>query len=244
MRYLVLATDYDGTLASHGTVAATTLAVLDRVVASGRKLVLVTGRHLPDLKNVFPQLDRFDRVVAENGALLYRPVSGEEKLLCEPPPQAFLDLLRRREIPFSAGRGVVATWEPHQDSVLRAIKDLGLELHVILNKGAVMVLPSGVTKATGLEVALNELGVSPENTVGIGDAENDDVLLTFCGFGVAVANALPMLQDRADFVTRNRSGAGVVELCEYLLKDDLAGLRSRTSARAQTDSGSLLEGTT
>jgi HAD superfamily hydrolase (TIGR01484 family) len=233
MRYLVLATDYDGTLASHGTVADTTLAVLERIVGSGRKLILVTGRHLPDLKNVFPALGIFHRVVVENGALLYRPATRQEKLLCEPPPRAFLDALRERKVPFTAARGIVATWEPHQESVLNTIKDLGLELQVIFNKGAVMVLPSGVNKATGLRTALAELGIDPKHAVGVGDAENDHALLAACGFGVAVANALPALQKRADLVTQNRNGSGVVELCERLLADDLAGLSSQGQGPAK-----------
>ena len=49
-----------------------------------------------------------------------------------------------------SGRCIVATWEPHERHVLETIRDLGLELQVIFNKGAVMVLPSGINKATGL----------------------------------------------------------------------------------------------
>ncbi len=238
MRYQALATDYDGTLASHGTVSDATLAVLKRVLVSGRKLVLVTGRHLPDLRNVFPALDLFHRVVAENGALLYNPSSGEERLLFDPPPGEFLDLLRQRSVPFSTGRGIVATSEPHHVPVIAAIKQLGLDLQVIFNKGSVMVLPSGVNKATGLKIALNELRIAPANVVGIGDAENDDVLLAFCGFGVAVANALPFLKQRADFVTENRSSAGVVELCQQLLANDLADIDGRrpSDSASQCDS--------
>jgi hydroxymethylpyrimidine pyrophosphatase-like HAD family hydrolase len=230
MKYLLLATDYDGTIASQGSVDAPTIAALERVLASGRKLVLVTGRHLPDLKNVFPELGLFHRVVAENGALLYRPDNRKEKLLCEPPPERFLALLRERNVPFSAGRGIVATIEPHQDAVLKAIHDLGLELHVIFNKGAVMVLPSGVNKATGLHSALDELGVSPHNVIGFGDAENDHAFLAVCECAVAVANALPTLKERADIVTHAGHGAGVAEIIDQLLADDLAGYPSRHSS--------------
>ena len=119
-----------------------------------RQLSLVTGRELPDLQSTFPRLDQFDRIVAENGALLYRPATKEERVLAEPPPPAFLEELEQRGVrPVSTGRVIVATWEPHQAAVLDAIRHLGLELQVIFNKGAVMVLPSGVNKATGLAVA-------------------------------------------------------------------------------------------
>lgn len=227
MRYLALATDYDGTLASHGQVSEQSLAALERVRASGRKLLLVTGRHLPDLRSVFSNLETFDRIVAENGALLYRPNSQQETLLCEPPNQHFLERLEQQKIPFSAGRGVVATWEPHQDTVLHAIHDLGLDLQVIFNKGSVMVLPSGVNKATGMKVALSELHIRPQHVVGIGDAENDHAFLAACGRGVAVANALPALKERADWVTKCPNGQGVLEIVEELLTRDLAGIAPR-----------------
>ena len=109
---------------------------------------------------------------------------------------------------------IVATWQPHEMQVLEAIRELGLELQVIFNKGAVMVLPSGINKATGLDAALAELGLSPHNVVGVGDAENDHAFLARCECAVAVANALPSLKDAADVVTRGGAGAGVVELIE------------------------------
>jgi len=78
MRYFALATDYDGTLAHDGVVSATTIAALERLRASGRKLILVTGRELADLLRAFTRIDLFDRVVAENGALIYSPATREE----------------------------------------------------------------------------------------------------------------------------------------------------------------------
>jgi hypothetical protein len=117
---------------------------------------------------------------------------------------------------------IVASWEPHQDTILHVIRDLGLELQVIFNKGAVMVLPSGVNKATGLAAALVELGLSPHNAAGIGDAENDHALLMACECGVAVANALPALKDKADLVMTHNHGEGVAELIDKLVASDLA----------------------
>src|SRR5207253_1677558 len=120
-----------------------------------------------------------------------------------PPPAVFAETLRQRGVsPISVGRVIVATWEPHEQVVLATIRDLGLELQVIFNKGAVMVLPAGVNKASGLAAALKALELSPHEVVGVGDAENDHALLTLCECGVAVANALPALKERADLVTQ------------------------------------------
>ncbi len=222
MRYHVLASDYDGTLATAGQVSQAGVEALDRLIASGRKLMLVTGRELPDLLQVFPEVDRFERVIAENGGLLYNPATREARPLTEPPPAAFVEALKARGVaPLSVGRTIVATWEPHETTVVEVIRDLGLEYQVIFNKGAVMVLPSGVNKGTGLSAALAELRLSPHNVVGIGDAENDHAFLSICECAVAVANALPMLKKRADWVTEGAHEAGVSEVIDQLLADDL-----------------------
>jgi hydroxymethylpyrimidine pyrophosphatase-like HAD family hydrolase len=229
--FMALATDYDGTLADDGAVGARTIAALERVRASGRKLILVTGRELPDLQSVFSRLDLFDRVIAENGALLYRPASGEAVALAPPPPDAFIARLAERKVtPLSRGRVIVATRVPHDEDVLAAVRDLGLELQIIFNKGAVMVLPPGVNKATGIAAAAKELGLALRNIVAIGDAENDHAFLAACGCGVAVANALDMLKDEADWVTPNVRGDGVVDLADRLLASDLADIAKRPRA--------------
>jgi HAD superfamily hydrolase (TIGR01484 family) len=220
MHFVALATDYDGTLAEHGRVEASTLDALDRLRASGRRLILVTGRELDDLRIAFPELDRFDVVVAENGALLYLPDAAEERPIAPEPPAAFVRALEARGVsPLSVGRGIVATWEPNETAVLETIRELGLEWQIIFNKGAVMVLPPGVNKASGLAAALEQLDLSPVNVIGLGDAENDHAFLTLCGCSVAVANALDGVKETADVVTAGARGAGVEEIIDRLLGD-------------------------
>src|SRR5438270_12383271 len=225
VRYLALATDYDGTLAEQGTVRPETVAAVERLRKSGRRVVLVTGRELRDLQTVFDRFDLFDLVVAENGALLYRPQTREEKCVAEPPPPALAERLRQRgATPLHTGRVIVATREPHEVAAVEVIRELGLEWQVIFNKGAVMMLPSGVNKQTGLTCALRELGLSERNTVAVGDAENDHAMLAASECGVAVANALDSLKERADFVTRGARGEGVEELIDLMVDDDLRSI--------------------
>ncbi len=149
-------------------------------------------------------------------------------MLASPPPREFIEALRERHVtPLAVGRVIVATWQPHEPTVLEAIRDLGLELQVIFNKGAVMILPSGVNKATGLAAALSDLKLSAHNVVGIGDAENDHAFLQLCECSAAVANALPAVIDHADIVTRAGHGAGVRELIDELLEDDLRSVGNK-----------------
>jgi hydroxymethylpyrimidine pyrophosphatase-like HAD family hydrolase len=223
MHYLALATDYDGTIANDGVVDKSTLAALERLRGGARRLILVTGRELSDLQRAMPRLDLFDLVVAENGALLYDPANHEERALGDAPPPAFVARLRELGVaPLWQGRVIVATWVSNGGKVLDAIRDLGLDLQVTFNRSAVMVLPVGITKASGLRGALAQLGLSPLDCIGVGDAENDLAFLDVCGLPVAVANALPSVKERAAFVTAGMRGAGVAELIDRLLATGLA----------------------
>jgi hypothetical protein len=227
MNFLALASDYDGTVAKDGVVPESTLNALKQLQQSGRKLVLVTGRELDQLLQVFPQHEIFDWIVAENGALLYCPRTRESRLLTEEVPKAFPEELLRRGVPgVSVGGAIVATWRPHECQVLDVVRELGLDRQIIFNKDAVMVLPTGVNKASGLAAALKEMKISHHNVVAVGDAENDLPMLIECECGVAVDNALEGVKKKADFVTREDHGAGVEELIRELLEDDL---RSRMS---------------
>jgi HAD superfamily hydrolase (TIGR01484 family) len=228
LRYLALVVDFDGTIARDGVVEAATIDALTRVRKHGRHLLLVTGRQLDDLIDHFPCLDLFDRVVAEDGALIYQPAMREERLLADPPPEALVAAMRAKGVePIATGRVIIATWQPHETASLSAIRELGLEHQIVFNKGAVMVLPPSVNKATGLAAALAELELSPHNIVAIGDAENDQAMLGLAECAVAVANALPALKAHADLVTAGDHGTGVRELIDQLLADDLATLAPR-----------------
>lgn len=230
MHYLALASDYDGTLATHGEVNTGTIVALQRLQASGRKLILVTGRELDELMQIFPAYPLFDRIVAENGAVLYDPMTEEERILSDRPSDQFLQALRDRGVErLSVGRVIVATWRPYDAIVEQVIQAQNLDLQIILNKDAVMVLPRTLDKVTGLTAALQELGLTAEQTVAVGDAENDQTFLRWCGLSVAVANALPIVKEQVDWVTTSDRGAGVTELINRWLTSNFADLPKRKS---------------
>lgn len=229
--YRALATDYDGTIATNGKVNQATISALRRFAASGRRLLLVTGRQLDELVGIFPEVHLFERVIAENGALVYDPSTGQESLLGEPPSPAFAAALKQRGVDrLSLGRVIVASWTEYEAAIRETVRDLGLDLEVILNKDAVMVLPRGVNKEAGLRATLSDLGLSPRDVVGVGDAENDVDFLSMCSYSAAVANALPMVKARVDLVTLGDHGAGVVELVDRLLSSDPSRRRAPDSA--------------
>jgi hydroxymethylpyrimidine pyrophosphatase-like HAD family hydrolase len=228
MRYLALALDYDGTAATDGRLSETAALAIERVRTSGRRVILVTARRIAELRRICSNMASFDLVAAENGAVLYDPHTREEIALATALPPGFVARLQARGVaPIETGTVLVATHATNCGVVLEVIRELGLEVQLIFNRDAVMALPPGINKATGLEAAVRRLGMSRHEVVGIGDAENDHSLLQYCECGVAVANAVASLQQAAAFVTRSNSGAGVAELADELIATDLRRLEGK-----------------
>jgi hydroxymethylpyrimidine pyrophosphatase-like HAD family hydrolase len=221
VRYAVLAAGFDGTLACDGRYDQRGIAALRALAASGRKLILATSRELRDLLDIFPEVRLFDYVVAENGAVLHCPAVRESAILAQAPSELLIHALRRRGVqPLSIGSVGVTTGGSAREAVISEIENLRLDCQVIDNGRTLAVMPAGVNKASGVSIALEELGLSPRNLIAIGDAENDAALLELAEHGVAVANAAPMLKRLADRVTRAAYADGVQELVLDLLESD------------------------
>ncbi|HEX7360106.1 MAG TPA: HAD-IIB family hydrolase [Bryobacteraceae bacterium] len=215
---LALACDYDGTIAHRGVVDAATVRALERLRDSGRRLFLVTGRLLQEIERLFPRWSLFDCIVAENGPVLFDTRTKKKTLLSSGHPDHLVDELRKRGVKdITVGEVIVAVWREHEPEVVDAIRDARLDLQLIYNKDSVMMLPPGVDKMMGLKAALVGFALSPDRVIAVGDGENDEPLLAGCGCGIAVANAIPELKAKADFVTAGERGEGVVELVQRAL---------------------------
>ena len=228
MRYVVLATGFDGTLARDGRCDARSIAMLRALAESGRKLILVTSRQLRDVLDVFPQANLFDYLVAENGAVVHRPAARESEILAPAPSELLVHELRRRSIhPVTVGSVVVTTSVQHREILADLVERLRLDCYVSDNGESVAAVPTGVDKASGVERALEELGLSPHNLLSVGDAENDLALFELCEHGVATANANPSLKRIADRVTRASFSEGFAEVASELLETGLLDAPTR-----------------
>ena len=213
MKLSVLALDYDGTVAHRDALEPTVRAAIAAARAAGIVVLLVTGRILDDLRRVAGDLHIVDGVIAENGAVMHFPESGRTSTLAPHVPESFLTELRRCGILFSAGQCLVDANANDGPRLLEAIRTLELPLVLVFNRGRVMAAPQGVSKGTGLRVALETLRLSARNTVAVGDAENDYELLRLAEIGVAVEWGSKALQEAADVVLK---GGGPAAVAEYL----------------------------
>ena len=192
------AVDFDGTIARHDRLDGSVEVVLRQLKDGGRVWrVLVTGRTVAALRRDLPDVfDLFDVVVAEDGAVLMTP-SGKW-MLADPVPDTLAARLGELGIGHHRGDVILAADLADQHAVLDVIRSLGLDCQLVANRAAVMVVPAGVTKGSGLGGALSQMGVSAHNAIGVGDAENDLSLLAACEVGVAVGDAVGSLRRAAD----------------------------------------------
>ena len=238
-RFRAVALDYDGTLTMGARPDDDVLAALADVRAAGHAVVLVTGRILTELRHVFPDVDdHVDAIVAENGTV----VSGRagHRRLVPPVPSVLEDALTRRGVPVRGGEVLLACDAAHGEIVFEEVHRLGLDCQILYNRAAMMVLPAGASKSVGLRQVLDDLGISPHDTIAVGDAENDHALLEACEVGVAVANAVPSLKTRADIVLDEANGAGVAALLRGPI---LSGHQTVRPERWRVPIGRRLDGT-
>jgi hypothetical protein len=106
-----------------------------------------------------------------------------------------------------------------------------LSLVLIFNRSRVMTAPQGVSKASGLHLALETLRLSARNTVAIGDAENDHELLRLAEVGVAVEWGSNALQAGADVVLKGTGPAAVGDYVRTLAKTGNLPLPPRARRR-------------
>ena len=193
----VMAFDFDGTLAVNGSVPLELESALARCRDSGHVLFLVTGRRYETVQLGYLG-SLFAGIVWENGAVLSHAASGETYLPFGQLDARLLTAIEEAGIPFERGLAIAATWTPHDQALWRILSSHGGSTSVEYNKGAVMVLPPGATKGSGLERLLALCGLSPRNLAAFGDAENDLSMMTLAEVSVAVGDAVPAVIETAD----------------------------------------------
>lgn len=79
------------------------------------------------------------------------------------------------------------------------------------------ITPSGITKASGCQILLNDLGISPEQAIAFGDNHNDTEMLEMVGIGIAMENAPEEVKVRAKRVAPANTHDGVAKVLEEIL---------------------------
>jgi HAD superfamily hydrolase (TIGR01484 family) len=240
----VFAFDYDGTLAEDGNVPLNVQIALEQMHAAGNHLFLVTGRHSESVE-LGSLADLFTGIVWENGAVLYHTAADEDYLPFGQIDSRLIEKLVAAGVPLEYGRAIVSTWTTHQYTSWGVINRCGSDATITSNRDAIMILPAGATKGTGLERLLEMCGLSPRNLISFGDAENDLSLLQLGEVGVAVGDAVRSLKEIADVAAGKPGPYGVLDILEkHWLNPDRNGPprhqeRKRSIPLGQNETGEL-----
>lgn len=216
----VMAFDFDGTLAENGKIPLPLRSALKQLHQDGFALFLVTGRQYKTIP-LGRWSEVFSGIAWENGAVLTLQDIEELYLPFGHIDARLVEKLEEANIPLEYGVAIVATQSRHEETIWRILSETGGDAALVHNKGALMLLPPGASKRTGLARLLELCGFSARNLISFGDGENDLALFQLSETGVAVADAVPSLQAVADYVTEQPGPAGVLETLEtFWLKNE------------------------
>ena len=76
------------------------------------------------------------------------------------------------------------------------------------------ITPQGVSKASGLKRLCEHLGISVEETIAVGDSDNDLDVLQAAGLAVAMGNANENVKNVCDDIVADNDHDGIVEVIE------------------------------
>lgn len=82
--------------------------------------------------------------------------------------------------------------------------------------------PLGVDKVRALKDTFEALGISPDEVMSFGDAQNDLTMIKWAKIGVAMGNAVDAVKAEADYVTGTNNEDGIADALEALVPELLA----------------------
>jgi hydroxymethylpyrimidine pyrophosphatase-like HAD family hydrolase len=219
MAIRLVISDFDRTFTDETLDVDTGLANAIRIIKGrGIAFSIVSGRNYDFLLEFCERLDGVvDSFVAENGCI--GDFNGKKYFIGRSAyREALLERLDRLRVPYGHGEVIIAVDAPHEKELMEALSGLDDAFDVIKNVDSLMILPHGVSKASGAAWLARMHGVSAGETAAIGDAENDIHLRNACGLLGAVSNAIPELKNTADYVCKHGYGKGLQEFLEYIDK--------------------------
>ena len=103
---------------------------------------------------------------------------------------------------------------------IKHVQDFKKEVNFDVNKVLITGEPAYVAqildedKAAALDVLCKKLGIKQDETIAFGDGYNDLSLIEYCGYGVAMENAVDEVKERANYITLSNNDNGIA----YCLK--------------------------
>ena len=183
--------------------------------AAGIRIIIVSGRGLPFMLNMSARFSRVDALVAENGAVIVN--GGHVEKLSEIKGKRIAEMLKERHVHFVRGQVISYIQKGYMREAEEAVSTMGGIAKIVRNLDSGMVLPDDVDKDVGLLHALRGLGIRPDETLVVGDGENDLSLYRGPFIKAALTNSVDEIKRLADFNAGEAGGRGVSSLIDRIL---------------------------
>ena len=212
--------DIDGTLSdSSRRIAVDAIAALRKVNDSGVPVMLASGNVLPIAYSLGVYLGFDGPIIAENGGVVCHRQSVWTLASAETPRKAYDHLASMMPVEkLFTDRWRETEVGIKQETSLEDVRRLvdGFDVDVQSTGWAIHIMQRGMDKYVGLEKACEITGICIDDMAAIGDSENDERMLSGCGWGVAVGNAPGSTKRAASHAVDGESGSGVVEALSWL----------------------------
>ena len=186
-----------------------------RLKRKGTLFSIVSGRKYDFMYDLYQNLEGVvDSFIAENGCVGFANGS-KHWIACADGREEMLARLGSLGVPFDAGDVVVSVHRDYEREVDQILAPLP-QMHVVKNVDSLMILPAGVSKATGIRWLMGVYGLTTRQMACIGDAENDLEMRGLCTLMGAVCNALPAVKRESDYICKHDFGFGLKEFLEYI----------------------------
>jgi Cof subfamily protein (haloacid dehalogenase superfamily) len=142
--------------------------------------------YLADMEHMLEKRVGEDRFALRRDGVTLRQVPDPVAELTEPPHKALIETPSAEASP-----RVAARLQEHVGDRARIVISSPQRIEVVL---------PGISKARAMAQIAEQLGVAREDTLAIGDGDNDVEMVEWAGRGVAMGNATPAVKAVADWV--------------------------------------------
>ncbi len=232
----VLALDLDGTVFGRGPLNLEEAVLLRKLQVRGITIVLCSGRTLHYVMGIARCLGTTGPLVCEEGTIVYdqknhqKVMNGDitkirelrksmDRLLpmCRIPNESHHD----KEVILALDREPRIDLDTFEIEIKQVLHRNHFDLNVTSSDEMINIIPAGVDKGYGLQIALGMMGLRNEGIIAMGDAPNDIPLLKRANYAAAVANAHQRVKEIADFVSKFDDADGVSDLAQHILDNKI-----------------------
>lgn len=249
MKVRAFAIDIDGTLTENGSkVHLQSLSMLRALERSGYRVLFVTGRSSIEAYILAMFLGTTRVAIGENGGVITTSPTEHILLVDKGYSERAYELLRSRitdvrlKPVFPRMTEVVLERTFSIDDAMDIIRKEGLPVVIVDSMYAYHINHESINKAVGLRVALDNLGISLEECIAIGDSATDIPLFLSCGYSIAIGNADDEVKSMAKVSVKGKNGNGLIEALQYVVDnmvemvDDCNGISSSSNNNNNSNS--------